>query len=248
MPRAIRAAAVTLTRLPLGGFPFSAEEWAWAPAHFPLVGGLLGIPLGVFCWLLAPLGGNAAAALTVGTSLLVTGAFHEDGLADTADAFGATTDPARTLEILKDSRIGSFGAAALVISIVTRIALLARLDSSVVWAIPLVGCVARVGPVWLLAQLPYVSAPATARYQHVAGASTQQAWMATGWAGIATILALLSGANLGRIVLLGLACALLTASCGQYFRRRLGGVTGDLLGATEQLNEVAALVILAWGS
>jgi adenosylcobinamide-GDP ribazoletransferase len=247
--RAIRAAFVTLTRLPVGGFPYSPAEWREAPGYFPLVGGAIGTALGVLCFALSPLGETAAAALTVGCSLLLTGAFHEDGLADTADALGGASDRERAFAILKDSRIGSFGAAALCLSIVIRVALIARLGGHAIWALPLAGCVARVGPIWLLAGLPYVSPQATARYQHVASAGNQQAWIATGCGLLFCVLALLGGGvSVGRLLLLGLAIAAATRSAGWYFQLRLGGVTGDLLGAAEQLAEVVALSVLAWGA
>src|SRR5438045_786510 len=110
--RGLRAAIVFLTRVPAGGFPYREPEWRWAPAWFPLVGAGVGAVAGGVAWLAAGAGSLVAGALAVIASLLVTGAFHEDGLADTADALGGAYDREKLFAILKDSRIGSFGGAA----------------------------------------------------------------------------------------------------------------------------------------
>ena len=111
-------------------------------------------------------------------SILLTGAFHEDGLADTADALGGAYDREKVFVILKDFRIGAFGALALVISIAFRLVLLAGLGSAAPAALVLAHCLARVGPVWLMVALPYVSGEG-ARNRQVARAGTSQAVMAT---------------------------------------------------------------------
>ncbi|MBV9947171.1 MAG: adenosylcobinamide-GDP ribazoletransferase, partial [Myxococcales bacterium] len=155
--RGVRAAVVFLTRIPLGGRPYAAREWAWAAAHFPFVGLLLGGVLAAIHRLLWPLGAMADAAFVLGASLLLTGAMHEDGLADTSDALGGGSSREAIFRILKDSRVGSFGACALCVSIVGRAALLARLGEDAPIALVLVGCAARVGPVWQMVLLRYVT-------------------------------------------------------------------------------------------
>src|SRR5262245_5739617 len=109
--RGVRAAFVFLTRIPVGGFPYRADDWKWAAAHAPLVGMVVGALTDVVDRLLAPAGETAAAVLAVGFSMLLTGAFHEDGLADTSDALGGSHDRAKVFAILKDNRIGTFGGA-----------------------------------------------------------------------------------------------------------------------------------------
>ena len=246
--RGIRAAFVFLTRLPLGGFPYSVADWVWASAHFPLVGFALGAALGALDLLLQPLGPLAAAVLILGISMMLTGAFHEDGLADTADALGGARDRVRVLEILKDSRIGAFGAAALAFSLLARAALLARLGALAPLSLPLAMCAARTAPTWLLLAMPYTSAPETARSQPVARTGIWQTAVATAWLGGACALALRLGvtspARLAALIAVLAATAALT---GHRYARRLGGVTGDFLGATEQLTEIAVLAALAWG-
>jgi adenosylcobinamide-GDP ribazoletransferase len=245
--RGLRAAFVFFTRIPLGGFPYRRQDWIWAAAHAPLVGLVLGAVLGGLDRVVLPLGALPSAVLVIGASLLLTGALHEDGLADTSDALGGGHDPTRVLAILKDSRIGSFGGAALVFSIVARAALLAQLGPAGPWALPVVACGARVGPIWLMVALPYVTDTAEAKSRDVARGGLPQALVATAWFGGVVAFALMSSrftrARLSALVVALIAVTVLT---GWRYRRRVGGITGDFLGATEQLGEVAALAMLAW--
>ncbi|MDX2054752.1 MAG: adenosylcobinamide-GDP ribazoletransferase [Polyangiaceae bacterium] len=245
--RGLRACFVFLTRIPLGGFPYSAEDFRWAAAHAPLVGYFVGGLTGLVFWLLLPIGELGAAGIAVAVSLLVTGAFHEDGLADTADALGGGYTRAKVLEILKDSRVGAFGAAALCISLLIRVALIAQLGPSGLWALPLVGAAARVGPIVLIATLPYVTDEKFSKSGDLSRAGWLQTAVATLWlvAGLAFAhyFRWLTPERTGCLVL---SLALITIVTGYRYYRRVGGVTGDFLGATEQIGEIAALVILTW--
>lgn len=248
--RSARAAFVFLTRLPLGGFPYSAGEWRWASAWFPLVGLVIGGACAAAWGLVAPLGPWVAAMSVLVLSVLLTGAFHEDGLADTADALGGATEREEVFVILKDSRIGAFGALALVTSIAFRLVLLAQLGgaapASAFAAAPaallLAHGLARVGPVWLMVALPYASAKA-AKSGHVARAGAAQAAVATvvGVAGAGAMAVVPGAIGATGVFAAFAAMALATVLCGLRFRARAGGVTGDFLGATEQVNEIAIL-------
>jgi adenosylcobinamide-GDP ribazoletransferase len=240
--RALRAAIVFLTRVPAGGFPYQEAEWRWAPAWFPLVGAGVGAVAGGVAWLAAGAGPFVAAALAVIASLMVTGAFHEDGLADTADALGGAYDREKLFAILKDSRIGSFGGAALVMSLVLRVALLARLGPAAPLALVLVEAASRVPPVWLMAALPYVTG-AEARSRPVARGGPLQAAVATALAALVLGAgrALLSPVALLAMVAVSLGGAML---CGWRFHVRAGGITGDFLGATQQVCAAALLLAL----
>jgi adenosylcobinamide-GDP ribazoletransferase len=245
--RSLRAALVFLTRIPMGGYPYTAQEWAWAPAYFPAVGLLVGALLAALHRVLWPLGPLPDAVAVIGASMLLTGALHEDGLADTVDALGGATDRERILEILKDSRIGSFGACALIVSAAGRIALLERLGPSAVWALPLAGCAARVAPVWQMALLPYAS-KAGAKSSHLAPTRQPQALVATAWFVAAWLLAgWARGPGPMRLLCLGAALGVTGWATAALYLRRLGGFTGDFLGATEQLGELVAYAVLAWG-
>ena len=238
--RGARAAFVFMTRVPVGGFPYSATEWRWASAWFPLVGLAVGGVCAAVWGLAAPLGPWVAAMSVLVASILLTGAFHEDGLADTADALGGAYDRAKIFVILKDSRVGAFGALALVISVAFRLVLLAQLGGIAPAALLLAHCLARVGPVWLMVAMPYVS-DAAAKSRQVTRAGAAQGVLATviGVASAGSIV--VAGGAIGATAALA-AMALATALCGWRFRERAGGVTGDFLGAAEQVNEIVILI------
>lgn len=246
--RGIRAAFVFLSRVPLGGFPYGARDWSWAPAHFPLVGAAVGAASALIYWLAGALslGRLLGASLAVATSLWITGAFHEDGLADSADGLGGSHgDRRRALEIMKDSRIGTYGASALMLSLLLRVLAIAEIDPSAWFACVYVHAVARVGPVWLMASEPYVSDPATSKSPSSFDTRRIHVATAMGWGALFTALAL----HLGPWPLLTLfavtaALAAVTAMCARFFRRAVGGVTGDLLGAAEQISEITAWLTL----
>jgi adenosylcobinamide-GDP ribazoletransferase len=247
--RALRAAFAFFTRLPVGGFPYRSADWKWAAAHAPFVGLVLGGALGQLERALLPLGSLPAAVLVIAVSLLLTGAFHEDGFADTSDALGGGFDAPRVHLILKDSRIGTFGGAALVVSISGRAALLAQLGPSVVWALPLAFCAARVGPVWLMASLPYVTSEQTAKSRDLTRAGVWQALVASAWLVlVSAALVLMASITPARVSVLTAVLAGATMLTGFRYWVRVRGITGDFLGATEQICELSALAVLAWGS
>ncbi len=177
--------------------------------------------------------------------MLLTGAFHEDGLADTADALGGASDRERLFAILRDSRIGSFGAAALCMALLLRVALLAALAGLAPLALLLTQALARLPPVWMMALLPSVS-PGGGKTGAVARAGGPQVAVASGWIallfGAAAALGLLDWRLLAGLPAVAGATA---AACALRFMRRAGGLTGDFLGATEQVVECALLLTLA---
>ena len=245
--RSVRAAFAFFTRIPVGGFPFDDRELAWAPAHAPLVGAVIGAPLGALAVSLLPIGALASAMIVVAVSMLLTGALHEDGLADTSDALGGARDADGVFAILKDSRIGAFGAAALAVSLFTRAALIGQLGEAALSAVPLAWCAARVGPVWLMAFLPYVTPESTAKSRRVVRADWRQALVASTWFFAASAWAVEQGIlSVARAGVVGAAVAAVSAVTGWRYHRRVGGITGDFLGATEQLGEIAALATLSW--
>ena len=230
-----------LTRLPTPSLAGFQPEWlARSVRYFPLVGQIVGL-LAAAVWLgasrLWP--GLPAAVLAVGASALLTGGFHEDGLADTADGLGGGRDRAHKLEIMKDSRIGGYGALALGLVTLLRIAALARCGP---WAgaaaLLLAQGGARAAAVVVMAMLPYVREPSAAKLPPVgAGARWTDALVAVvlgGWP-----LVLLTAGRAALAVGLA-ACA--AASLAWLARRLIGGITGDVLGAIEQVAEAALLL------
>jgi len=249
--RSIRAAMIFLTRIPVGGFPYSRREWAWSSAHFPIVGALLGAATGLVFLLARPVGALAAGVLAMGASMLLTGAFHEDGLADTSDALGGAFDRDKLRAILKDSRVGTYGAAALCVSIGGRAALVAALADrsfgAVLAAFAVVGATARVGPVWQMVVLPYATDQG-AKSRDVTRAGTAQALVATSWALIVCAVATFAGTfTWARLLAMVAAQLVVTVVTGYRYLVRLGGIAGDFLGATEQLCELAGLAVLVYG-
>ena len=250
--RSIRAATIFLTRVPVGGFPYSRAEWAWASAQFPLVGGLVGAATGAVFAALRPSGALGAAIVAFGIAMVLTGAFHEDGLADTSDALGGAFDREKLRAILKDSRVGTFGAAALVVSIGGRAAFLARLAPgsfvAIVAAMGFVAASARVGPVWQMVALPYATEQG-AKSRDVTRARLPQALVATTYAALAAVVACtFGGMSVARAVaVVGIQMAIVAVTSCRYVVR-LGGISGDFLGATEQLGELGGLLVVAWGA
>lgn len=241
-----RAALGFLTRMPCGRAPATKSALQWAPAWFPVVGYGLGF-VGCLVYIgLHRAGSLVAAAATVAVLAFITGAFHEDGLADTADALGGAFDRERIFAILKDSRIGSFGATALILAILLRTAALAKLGPLAIGGILLGQTLSRTTPVWLMTALPYVTPADNSRSRDLTGMKLPQAIVATCWAAVVVSLLItlkfVSPQSLLVAVLLSVSVAVV---CGWRFYARAGGITGDFLGATQQVTDVAILVGLA---
>jgi adenosylcobinamide-GDP ribazoletransferase len=209
---------------------------------FPLVGAAIGALAGgvgalAFEWT-SPL---LAAALAITAGLLVTGAFHEDGLGDVADAFGGGTTVERRLEIMKDSRHGTYGVAAMAASIVIRVAAVASMPSASTIVVALIAAhsMARGAAVATMAALPLV------RHDGLGTDFGQATTRARGFAA-AVLAAAIATAAVGWWVLGVAAGALVGVSAvGLLAVRKIGGISGDVLGAAEQVAECAALVVLS---
>lgn len=247
--RSLRAAFVFLTRLPVGGGrPFDAIELRWSSAFFPVVGLALGAGLAVVHavanW---AIGAWGAAVVTVGVSLVTTGAFHEDGLADTCDAVGGGYTRERILEILKDSRVGTFGASALALSLVARVGALASMKTGAASALIVIESLSRAPPVVVLAFVPYATRPAVAKSRDVAQGAAAQAVVAVSTAALVLGGACVFGAvSVSSAVGIALLAASVCALSTRYLARKVGGMTGDFLGAIQQL--VALALWLAWAA
>jgi adenosylcobinamide-GDP ribazoletransferase len=241
--RGVRAAFAFLTAVPVGGFPYSTREWRWASAHFPLIGACLGgALLGVWTGG-AQLGPHVAAVLVAIVAVLLTGALHEDALADTADALGGGGTRERIFEILKDSRIGAYGALAILLSVLLRVALYASLLPLRPALLVAATALARAPCVWLMATLAYVTPENVARNSAIASTTPIQASVATVWS--VAVLALLGAVDAiawGQALAMVAAAAAVGLFTAWRYRARVGGVTGDLLGATVPIAECAMLL------
>ncbi len=183
------------------------------------------------------------AVLVIAISLAVTGALHEDGLADTVDGFGGGGDIARKLAIMKDSRIGAYGTAALVLALTARAALLAALlgHSPVIATTSLIAAaiLSRTLSLGLFAALPAVRADGVA--SAVGKPQTRATAIAGGLTIALTLLFTLPGLGAARVCLGFVVAMLVTIGLGFVARRQIGGQTGDVLGAAQVLAEIGFL-------
>ena len=247
------------SRIPVTG---RLAAWVgWSPelqrqsaAHLPGVGWLAGLWAGLLLagvgWALQPnpwMPLIAAVMATLGT-LWLTGGFHEDGLADVADGLGGMVPPERALEIMKDSRVGAYGVMALVMALLAKVALTAGVLAVLqpASAAVLIGCVhvlSRFAPLVLMRTLPHVGLAATRKTLHIAGRQLDGKGLLVGAAWCLPALLLLYRLH-SSYLLPGMliAAAVTTWWMQRRLRQRLGGMTGDCLGACQQLNELAMLL------
>ena len=232
-----RLAWAFLTRLPGGAHPVEGQSMAAALGWFPVVGAVLGAftglaHLGLSQVVSAPL----AALVAVALGVLVTGAFHEDGLADTFDSLGGHS-PERRLEIMRDSRIGTFGTLALVLVVGAKVFALIPLDGpDGLPALVLAHTLGRVGALVVMRIGPEASTDGLAA---TVGEVPGMALVIAG-------LGMTAAAALGPPTAVAAVGVVAVAPAITWFaRRRLGGITGDVLGAAEQLGEVLTLVAVS---
>lgn len=240
----VAAALGLMTRLPvpvngaLAQKRGAAAAWAW-PLAGALVGGLAGLVLWASMAVgLPPLAGGF---LAVATQVLLTGGLHEDGLADSADGLWGGWTRERRLEIMRDSRIGSYGVLALILSVGLRTAACAALPIGPLACAALIGsgAASRAAMAGVMAALPPARSDGLS-----AGAGRPRpatALLALAIAVCVCLIALPAGAALGvcAVCLAGVAVVAAIA------RAKIGGQTGDILGASQQLAEIAALLALA---
>lgn len=233
-----------LTRLPAppGGHVDFAGRLARAVRANPLVGAIVGaiggLAFALASWLgLAPL---VAATLAVLATILATGAYHEDGLADTADGFGGAFEREKKLAIMSDSRHGSYGVVAIASSMLLRIGAIAAIADPALVAAALIAAHAAARAT-LPAVMLWSEAAKNEGQGFQAGKPAKESVFAA--LAIAAAIALIA---LGFDAVPALAAAVAAAwAMAAIARRQIGGYTGDVLGATEQLAEIAMLLTLA---
>ena len=260
------------TRIPITGrladwVGFSPELLRASAAHFPGVGVVVGaVGAAVFALLLAALPDThlaplVAAVFSTIVTVMLTGGFHEDGLADVADGLGGSYTRERALDIMKDSRVGAFGAMALVLALLCKVALLGLLGSvegvpAMLDESPFTGwyvcaalwaghVVSRGLPLVLIRLLPHVGDTAKSKSKPLADQISSTALLiAFIWCFVAIALAAWSLGAIQLIVACSFAVIALLATL-RLFRRRLQGFTGDCLGTTQQACEIAFYLGLA---
>jgi adenosylcobinamide-GDP ribazoletransferase len=233
-----RTAASFLTRVPL--HPSGDVDLARATPWFPIVGAVIGaFGGGVFALSSEVLPAGVAAALALVATALVTGAFHHDGLADVADAFGGGWDREQRLQIMKDPRHGTYGVVALILSIAVQFAALGSLTAA--WGLAALIAAHTLGRAAVLVVL-------------VAGRPARPGLGADHSAGLrrgAVIAGVVAGLAIATVAvgwwsaLAVVAVAATTVAVVALAYRKIGGHTGDVLGAVEQVAEGAVLVVVA---
>jgi adenosylcobinamide-GDP ribazoletransferase len=232
-----------LTRLPLPqpSWPKEGEpaRAAWA---YPLAGLVVATLAGIIATFLIAM--NLPTSFAAGTALMVmallTGAMHEDGLADCADGFWGGWDRERRLKIMKDSNTGAYGVAAMVLSFGLRWSALSALFAAGWVILPLIAAAitSRAGMVWCMATLP------NARADGLSSTTGRPELPAASMASLLALIACLSVFSLSGLILL-IVVTLSVVVCALVAMRKVGGQTGDVLGATQQICEIALLGAMA---
>ncbi|MCW2275160.1 adenosylcobinamide-GDP ribazoletransferase [Rhodoblastus acidophilus] len=250
--RFIRETAEALrffSRMPIpGGVIASGDDFfRGALRRAPYAGAVLGFGFGLM--LLAATNAGAtpqvAAWLVVGLSALVTGAMHEDGLADVADGFGGGYTREKRLEIMRDSRIGAFGASALIFSFGARVAALSTLAAAperAILALVAAGAISRAACLAPLVLLRPARTDGLGRASLMNVGEARQSWIA---AAVFAFAPLLAGFSLTAcLASLLLAVFAVRVLCG-WAQRMIGGQTGDVAGAAQQVAEIIVLAVLS---
>lgn len=243
MRRARFGAAVSfLTRVPMGAAAYDAEDIGRSAGFFPLVGALLGAFVALVCaagtcvWPMP-----VAAMVAVALGMLATGGLHQDALADALDGFGGGSTRARVLEIMRDSRVGAYGALALVVAVGLRTVALASwtdLGTALSWCV-VAGATSRWSSLLVGFALPYARTESSGLGRAVSDligrrelalATAFTVGLAVAWLQVAACAVLALGG--------GVAWAM-----GRWMHRRIGGVTGDTLGAVAEVCEIAILLL-----
>lgn len=242
------AATQFLTRVPVPSAGDSQpHRLSESLRYFPLVGGLVGLA-GVSVWWLSShwFPRPVAVGLMLAASLLITGAFHEDGFADACDGLGGGNTRERALAIMKDSRIGAFGAMGLIMLLGLKWSALIALPAA---AFPLIVVAAHVVSRWccigLVWALQYARVDGEGKSRQFDGGLTGGEWLLSGaigamsmaipavWPRAAADASLVAAVAIGFVAAAGIAVA-----ATAYLKRRIGGYTGDCLGTVQQLSEL----------
>ena len=239
----LRTAVAFLTRLPMphpmGPMP---ANFVRAQRMFPLVGAAIGGVVGLVCLGMRVIGvpDLAAAALALGASAILTGALHEDGLADVADGFGGGRDTAAKLEIMRDSRLGTYGALLLVVSFAAKLSALAAIpDRYIVESLIAAHALARGVLPAMSMSLPF------ARQDGLARSTGQPDFAIAATAAIIALIIALLSLSWANAFWAAILAGLSAAGMAWLAKLQIGGQTGDVLGALEQAGEILVLLVAA---
>lgn len=238
-----------LSRFPVPAHFFSkaTEPLSASVSMFPVAGVLIAIPATAVLLISGLMGipEFLCATLTIASLVILTGGLHEDGLADIADGFFGANDPVRRLEIMKDSAIGTYGALALGLSVLLRIGCIVALLQSAgfLWTIVSilgVAAASRAAVVWLWSAMP--SARAGGLSDSSGSPSRADATTAVTVGAVVAAVAVLPGIGLFGFLCAGLLAGFTVAGFQKLCENKIGGQTGDTLGAVQQLTEISLLL------
>ena len=238
-------ALMFMTRLPVGkGYVFRSEDLPRSAVYFPVVGVMIGSLAGLVLLCSEPFFPPVVAVLfCMGTTVLLTGALHEDGLADAMDGLLGGKETRQRLEIMRDSRLGSYGALALWFSLTAKaFVLTSLLEEGVlkaVTALIVAQGLGRAATVALLFSHPYVRSDQSKASPFGNAVTLKEALLASIFPVLLSFVLL---GNKSVFTLIGAAAG--TWAAGRYFQKKIGGITGDCLGAASQLIELVCYLSL----
>ncbi len=234
------SAVMFLTRLPVSNFvKYNPEHLSKSTVYFPIVGALVG-SIGAWTLFIASLKCSPVLSVLVSmaVTILLTGAFHEDGLADSADGFGGGYSKERILEIMKDSRIGTYGAIALWLFLTAKLLVLTEIfkqdDSLLLSTLVAAHVLGRYSSLPLIFTLEYARSEPTSSKPFAEKASPKRLVVAS----LYTVALCAWLLKWNAIIALGVS-VLMTYLARYFFVKRIGGITGDALGAANQLVELS---------
>lgn len=242
----LRLAVAFLTRIPNAHPPRAGQHhFGWAHAFFPAVGALIGLLVASVQIAASALGmsGLAASGLGLAAGALLTGCLHEDGLADTADGLGGGHDRHRKLEIMRDSRVGTYGAAALILAMIVKVGSISQAHGwTLVVALAVAHSLSRSAATVVAKWLP------PARLDGLGATAGRIPLLAIT---VSLLSSLAIGAALLDVLRLSasiIATCIAAGTMALLAKRQIGGQTGDILGAVQQLAEIALLLVLTAGA
>ncbi len=235
------------SRLPVPpDLPYSEERMNRSGRYFPVVGAVIGgiCALSYFAFQLLLPAQIAVLAMMV-VSLLLTGAFHEDGLTDMADGIGGGMTVERRLTIMKDSRIGTYGAATLIVALLLKFQLLTYLAESltrnnVMLSLLVAHVASRSVAASIIYSAPYVSEDATSKSKPLANSQTIRECIFILAVGLVSLASLPAQTAIAIVVVLTLFRGLFI----RWLKARIGGFTGDCLGAAQQISELLIYLVI----
>ncbi|HZD30549.1 MAG TPA: adenosylcobinamide-GDP ribazoletransferase [Candidatus Angelobacter sp.] len=240
--REFAAAVQFMTRIPVPAFRYEPGLVLGGAKFYPLVGAVVALGgIATERLLRSHLPPAVTALAVLGYLVAITGGFHEDGLADTTDAFGGGWTRPRMLEIMHDSRIGSFGTLAICLSLLARWVLLTAMPPQ---RFPMYLLAAHVLCRW--STLPLGTFMDSARGDGLGARFAHKIPFASAAIGSLLAFAIVAWALRMQAFTPVIAVSVITLLCALYYRSQIGGITGDCFGATNQLAEIAVYVCGVW--